>query len=163
MDNDQLKFLDKINTCGKHLELADQLINIGAIYEDLKDYQDMIKRIYTCIDMVERRILLTFEPLLFPAIIQHIKQADDHRLELIYINTETQIIYYAEKKELEHPEYWQIHIAEYDHIMHSATIIHRQFQGQINPPPEPDDSNMILQEISTVNIKNYKAWLQQNI
>lgn len=162
MDKGYLKFLDKINTCGKHLELAEQLINIGAIYEELKDYPEMLKRVTTSMDMIESCILYNFEHMLFPAIIQHIKHADD-RLELIYINPETQVIYYTEKKELEHPEYWQIYIAEYDRIMHSATTVHRQFQGQINPPQEPDDSNMILEEISTVNIKNYKAWVQQYV
>lgn len=170
MDNDKLKFLDKINTCVKYLELATQLINMGDIYDDIIDYPSVIKCITNCIELVESSILYNFEQLLYPAIIQHIKNLDD-RLDLVYINPETRKIYYvekyyAEKRDLDTKEiiiYWQIHIAEYDPIMHSATIIHRQFQGQLNPPQNLDNSRVMLEEISTVNIKNYGGWLQQNI
>lgn len=162
MDKAQLKFLETINSCVKHLELAEQLINIGDMYDTIKDYPDEIKKLSGCIETVESWIVLAFRPLLFPAIVQHIKNADD-RLDLIYINPETQIIYYAEKKEMDSPEYWQIHIAEYDSIMQSATIIHKQFTGLLNPPQEPNFSQIMLEEISTVNIKNYKAWAQQYV
>jgi hypothetical protein len=127
MDENYIKFLDTINSCAQLLEPTESLINIGNIYAELEDYPDELKLITACICRIHDTIRQSFSTLLFPAIVQHIKHEDD-RLDLICINPETREIYYAEKG-LNKPGFWLIHIAEYDPIMHSATLVHKQFAG----------------------------------
>jgi hypothetical protein len=168
-DQKYWEYLTVVNDVDKMLSLASELSNLGNIYTEITDYPELVSNVISTLTHINKTIHESFKSLLYPAIIQHIKTTQ--HLTLIYINAEHQEIHYTynvyyNDTKSQKQECWFIKITEYDPILNSATLAHKQYASPINPFDNPEATNIpaiIKEEFSTVSINTYKQWLQATL
>lgn len=165
-----LKFQDTLKHTTRLVSRAENIIDIDCIYDEIADYPGVVDEIITSLKTLSNTLQDTFKKLLFPRIIQHVVDRNGY-LSVVYINPERQEIHYlyeaydnVNQKPVSEP--WLIKLAEYDSIMHLATVIHTHYTKPINPSDNPEGCNLpetISTEIVTLSINSYEKWLHDNI